>query len=92
MAAPSNDDPARTVPAALFVGVGEAVGTATEAVADMDTALPLLELMAEAVVTMPIGARAAEAATTIPPAAVAAVGAIVVEAFSEGEGCKSSAA
>jgi hypothetical protein len=90
--APRSDDPARTVPAALFVGVGEAVATAPETAADLDTALPLLEFVVEAAVTIPVGAPAVEAATMIPPAAVAAVGATVVEAFPEGEACKSSIA
>jgi len=74
------------------VGVGEAVATAPERAADLDTAVPLLEFTVEAAVTMPVGAPAVEAATMIPPAAVAALGAIVVDAFSEGEACTLSVA
>lgn len=74
------------------MGVGEAVAAVPEAAADLDTVFPLLELTVEAAVTVLVGVLAVEAATMIPPAAVAAVGAIVVEAFSEGEACRSSAA
>lgn len=90
--APSTDDPARTVPAALFLGVGEAVAIGPEPAADLDTTFPLFEFTVDTAVTMPDFVLAVEAATIIPPAAVAAVGAIVVEAFSDAEACRFSVA
>ena len=79
--APINDDPARTVPAALPEGVGlaEEEAAAVAEPADLDkAALALLELTDEAAVMIPVGAAAVEGATTIPPAAVAAVEASLV--------------
>lgn len=72
------------------MGVGEAVAAVPETAEVLDTALPLLAV--EVAVTMPDCPPAVEAATMIPPAAVAAVGEAVVEAFPEGEACKSSVA
>lgn len=74
----------------MFVGVGVAVAEAKTA--DFDKTLPLLELAVDTAVTMLVGGLAVEAATMIPPAAVAAVGAIVVEAFSDADGWRFSAA
>jgi hypothetical protein len=67
------DEPARTVPAALFVGVGEAVEEAPEPEA--------ADLEALAVI-IPVDVAVAEGATTIPPAAVAGMRALEV-AFPE---------